>query len=60
MPTEKELINARKEKRSQLMHDGNPYPARVNPSNSINKIKMCDCNKNISSKFLGLKNVKII
>ena len=39
MPTEKELINARKEKRSQLIHDGNPYPARVNPSDSINKIK---------------------
>ena len=39
MPNEEELINARKEKRNYLMQHGNPYPAKVNASNSIDKIK---------------------
>ncbi|MBI51867.1 MAG: lysine--tRNA ligase [Chloroflexi bacterium] len=39
MPNEEELINARKEKRNYLIQHGNPYPARVNASNAIDKIK---------------------
>ena len=39
MPNEEELINVRKEKRSKLMQHGNPYPARVKPSNPIDKMK---------------------